>query len=224
MSTEEQEGKAKGIDSLNNFYESNKKNINIAAIAVIILMAGVWYYFKQYKPGIERDAKDSFFMAERYYGQDSLNKALIGDGINLGMMDIADEFGSTKTGQQATYYAGRILLQQGKFQEALDYLSDVSMSDEIMAAQVISLQGDCYSELGNYSEAGDRYMYAADKRDNAFSRPIALKKAGEAFEEAAEFDDALDAYKALREEYSETPQAQNIEGKIARVSAKMLSQ
>lgn len=221
MSTEEQLSQIKGVESIRNVYDNNKKNINIAAIAAIILMAGIWYYYKMYKPGFEKDANESFFMAARYYDTDSLNQSLNGDGINLGMLDIADEFGSTKSGQLATYYAGRILLQQGKFDEALEYLEDVSFSDEILAAQAITLAGDCYSELGDYSKAGDVYMDAANKRENDLTTPLALRKAGEAYEEAGELEDALDAFVELNENYIQSRDAINSEAKIARVKAKM---
>lgn len=221
MSTEEQLGNIKGIDSLREFYETNKKNINIAGIAAILLLAGVYYYFRVYKPGVETDAKDSYFMAERYFTQDSLDLALNGDGMNLGMMAVADEYGSTKTGNLAGYYTGVILLRQGKFQEALDYLEDVSMDDEIMAAQVLTLQGDCYSELGDYKSAGSKYRKAADARENEITSPYALKKAGQAFEEAGELDDALDAYTDLFEDYNQIALEQNVEAYIARVKAKI---
>jgi predicted negative regulator of RcsB-dependent stress response len=221
MSNEDQIPHIKGIESLKDFYESNKKNINIAGIAAILLLAGVYYYFKFYKPSVETDAKDSFFMAERYFGQDSLNLALNGDGMNLGMINIADEYGSTKTGNLASYYAGVILLKQGKYQQALDYIKDVDMEDEIMAAQVLTLQGDCYSELGDYKAAGKKYRAAADKRDNEMTAPYALKKAGVAFEEAGELNDALDAYTDLFEDYNKVSSEMNVESYIARVKAKI---
>ena len=220
MSTEEQLSEIKGIDSLKQFYEDNKKNINIAAIAVILLMGGLWYYVKQYKPALEIEAADNIFTAERYFKQDSLDKALNGDGINMGMIDVADEFGSTLVGERAAFYSGLILLRQGKYQEALDYLDDASFDDEFLAAQVLVLKGDCYSELGEYSEAGDYYMNAADKRDNELTTPRALKKAAEAYEEGGEFDDALDAYNSILKEYNKSSVAINIEADIARVKAK----
>jgi TolA-binding protein len=148
----------------------------------------------------------------------------MGDGVHLGMIDIADEFGSTKIGNQASYYAGRILLEQGKFEDALGYLSDVSMDDQIMAAQVITLQGDCYSEMENYKKAGKTYMAAANKRDNQLTTPYALLKAGAAFEQAGSFDDAVDAYQEIEESYPNSRQAEFVKALIARAEAKQASQ
>jgi tetratricopeptide (TPR) repeat protein len=219
MSTEEQIIGAKGIESITAFYEKNKKNITIAGIALILLSAGLWYYNSIYKPGMEEEANDSLFLAKRAFDQDSLNLALNGNGIQMGMMDIADDFGGTSAGELATYYCGNILLKQGKFDEALDYLEDADLNDEFMAAQVITLQGDCLSEQEKYEDAADKYMQAANKRENDVTTPYALLKAGIAYEEAKEYDDAVEAYERLFKDFSGTKHAQNAELRIARAKA-----
>jgi predicted negative regulator of RcsB-dependent stress response len=224
MNTEEQTTENKGIESFVQFFEKHKNNAIAAGVALIILAGGIYYYNDVYTPQQEMDAADSFFMAERYFGLDSLDKALMGDGIHLGMIDIADEFGSTKIGNQASYYAGRILLEKGKFEEALDYLSNVSMDDQIMAAQVVTLQGDCYSEMENYLKAGKTYMSAANKRDNQLTTPYALLKAGAAYEQAGSFDNAIDAYTEIEESYPNSRQAELVEALVARSKAKQASQ
>ena len=164
-------------------------------------------------------------MAERYFGMDSLDLALNGDAAKfMGMIELADEYSGTKVGERAAYFAGRILLQKGKYDEALDYLEDVNMEDEIMAAQVITLQGDCLSELEKYEDAGDRYMKAAEHRSNNLSTPYALLKAGIAYEEAKSYDDAYNAYELIFNDYSTSKQAQNIELRMARAKAKLTAQ
>jgi hypothetical protein len=42
------------------------------------------------------------------------------------MLTIAEDFGSTKAGNLANFYAGTALMKQGKFDEAIEYLSDFS--------------------------------------------------------------------------------------------------
>jgi len=220
MNTEEQSTENKGIDSLIHFFETQKQNAIIAGVTLILLAGGIYYYNDIYKPQQEIDAADNFFMAERYFALDSLDKSLMGDGIHLGMIDIADEFGATEVGKQASYYAGRILLEQGKYDEALGYLKAVSMNDEIMAAQVITLQGDCYAELEDFQKAGDTYMKAARKRDNGITAPYALMKAGIVYEEAGEYDDAIDAYTEIQDNYPNSTQAELIAARIARARAR----
>ena len=224
MSTEEQHiQNEQGVDSIAKFYDDNKNNIMIAGIALILLAIGIYYYKNVYKPQLEKDANASFFMAERYYSMDSLNQSLNGDGQNLGMIDIADEFGSTKVGNQAKYYAGRILLEQGKYSEALEYLEDASFDDELLSAQIITLRGDCHSEMEEFEEAGDIYMKAARSRENELTTPYALSKAGIAYEEAKSYEDALEAYEKLSADYKNTPYAVQVEARIGRVKAKMAS-
>ena len=225
MSTEEQIIDSKGIQSISEFYEKNKKNVSIAGIALIVLAAGIWYYKSIYTPALEEEANDSFFMAERYFDMDSLDLALNGDAANfMGMIELADEYSGTKVGERASYFAGRILLQKEKYDEALDYLEDVTMEDEIMAAQVITLQGDCLSELEKYEDAADLYMKAANHRNNSLTTPYALLKAGIAYEEAKAYDDAYEAYELIFNDYSTSKQAQNIELRMARAKAKMTAQ
>jgi|TARA_B110000902_G_scaffold42048_1_gene45596 predicted negative regulator of RcsB-dependent stress response len=221
MSTEEQSAENKGIQSISEFLETNKNNVLIAGIALILVAGGIYYYNNSYAPAMETEASESLFMAERYFSQDSLDKALNGDGLNLGMKDISDEFGSTSAGNRASFYAGKILLEKGQFEEALGYLSDVSMDDEIMAAQVTTLRGDCYSEMEQYEKAGDTYMKAANMRDNNLTTPYALLKAGAAYEEAGEFDDAKSAYEKLQANYSDSRSSDRVEARIARVEAKL---
>lgn len=221
MSTEEQSVENKSIQSISTFLEENKNNVLIAGIALILIAGGIYYYNNSYKPALESEANESLFMAERYFGQDSLDKALNGDGIHLGVLDVADEFGSTNAGNRASYFAGRILLEQGKYQEAIDYLDDVSMDDELMAAQVETLRGDCYSEMEQYEKAGDTYMKAAKMRTNNLTTPYALLKAGIAYEEAGEFGDAKDAFEKLESDFADDRLSNKIEARIARVEAKM---
>ncbi|MDB9883410.1 tetratricopeptide repeat protein, partial [Bacteroidia bacterium] len=115
----------------------------------------------------------------------------------------------------------RILLEQGKYDEALDYLKDSDMDDEFMGAQLITLQGDCLSELDKYSEAADKYMKAANARENRLTTPYALQKAGLAYEEAGGYSESIEAYTRLSEKYSDTRFAEDVEVRIGRVKAKM---
>ena len=220
MNTEEQTPENKGIEAFLHFFEKNKNNVILVGIALIIAAGGIYYYNNSYKPELESEAADNFFMAERYFSLDSLDKALMGDGIHLGMIDIADEYGSTKIGEQASFYAGRIFLQQGKFEEALNYFENVSFDDEIIAAQVITLQGVCYSEMKDYKKAGELYIKAAQKRDNLLTTPYALNKAGLAFEEAGDFESAIRAYDQLILDYPQSEEAQYAPARIARNKTK----
>jgi predicted negative regulator of RcsB-dependent stress response len=209
------------INQIANWYENNRKNANIILIGLIVLIAGFIYYIKIYKPSQEEEAAGQLFMSERYFEKDSMNYVLKGDGKYPSAVDVADEYGNTKAGNLAKFYAGRAYMSKKDFKNALEYLSDVSFDDEIMAALVIGLEADCHSELGETEKAADLYMKAANKRENLFTSPILLLKAGQHYESLKNYESAVKAYKMIRDKYKESPQAQLSNKYIARAMVKM---
>lgn len=209
------------INQIAKWYESNRKNANIILIALIVAIAGFIYYLKVYQPQQELAAAGELFMAERYFEKDSMNQVLKGDGKYPSAVDVADEYGNTKAGNLAKFYAGRAYMSKKDFKSALEYLEDVSFDDEIMAALIIGLQADCYSELGETAKAADMYMKAANKRENIFTSPILLMKAGQHYEVVKNYEAAVKAYKMLRDKYKEAQQAQLANKYIARAMAQL---
>jgi len=209
------------IDQITKWYENNRRNANIILVGLIAVVVGFIYYQNNYLPDKEEEASAQLFMAERYFQMDSMNQVLKGDGKYPSAVDVADEFGNTKAGNLARYYAGRAYLDKKDFKKALEYFEDANFDDEIMAAMIIGLRADCQSELGETAKAADNYMKAATKRENLFSSPILIMKAGIHYEEVKKYDEALKAYKLLKEKYSESKQAQLSAKYVARVMVKM---
>ncbi|MCK4639195.1 MAG: tetratricopeptide repeat protein, partial [Bacteroidales bacterium] len=86
------------------FIEKNQKILTIIVGIIVVLILGYFGYKKFYLAPLEKEAQSQIFMAEMYFEQDSLNRALYGDGNYLGFLDIIDEYSSTKTGNLANYY------------------------------------------------------------------------------------------------------------------------
>jgi tetratricopeptide (TPR) repeat protein len=122
----------------------------------------------------------------------------------------------TESGKLANYYAGRALMDQGKYEDALDYLKDFSTKSEIVGPETYGLIGDCYSQLKQYDDAASYYEKAIDKSDNEFTAPMYLKKAGAVYEELGQPDKALKAYKTIKEKYKTSAQGGDIDKYIAR--------
>jgi tetratricopeptide (TPR) repeat protein len=182
-----------------------------------VVVGGIYYFYKYYKPGLEEEALAQLFTAEKYLSLDSIDLALNGDGVHLGTRAVADEYGNTKAGNLASYMTGGILLRKQQFEEALSYLKKASFDDHFHSATRLVLIGDCYSELGDYKEAGDYYMKGAEKRDNKITTPVALMKAALAYEASEEFDESLEALERLTTEYSESQEANRakiLKGKV----------
>lgn len=201
------------------FIVNNQKTlIGVVAIVVVIVL-GYFGVNKYYLEPKEKEAQTQMFMAESYFEADSLNKALYGDGNNLGFMDIIDEFGSTDAGNLARYYAGVSLLRQGEYEEAANQLKKFSADDHIISAMAMGALGDVYMEMGKQSEAASQYEKAASHNSNELTTPMYLLKAGQTYELMGDYSKALKIFKEINEEYPSTTEGRLMEKYIARVEA-----
>lgn len=203
------------------FIEKNQKILTIIVGIIVVLILGYFGYKKFYLAPLEKEAQSQIFMAEMYFEQDSLNRALYGDGNYLGFLDIIDEYSSTKTGNLANYYAGICFLKNGEFEEAIDYLKNFSSSDQIIGPMASAAIGDAYMELGDPEKSITYYLEAAGKSNNEFTAPTFLMKAAWTYEELGEYNKALKIYKRIKKEFYKSYEAREIDKYIAR--AKSLS-
>jgi tetratricopeptide (TPR) repeat protein len=208
------------------FYEKNKKAITYGGVAILAIAAIFSFYKFYWLPGEEKEAGNEIFFAQNYFEKDSFLVALNG-GLNvqtsdgpktmMGFKDVAENYGATKTGRLANYYAGICLLRTGKFEEAIGYLEQYDVKDEMVAPVAIGAIGDANMELNKVDEAIKFYLKAAEQSSNAFTTPIYLKKAAFAYEQKANYTEALATYERLKNEYSKSSEAREVEKYIARV-------
>src|SRR5687767_10572094 len=103
--------------------EKNPKTI-IGIFVLIALIVGGFFGFRYYKDSKELEAQEEMFQAIRYFEADSLELALNGDGNNLGLLNIIEDYGVTDAAKLANYYAGVCFLKQSNFKVARLYLED----------------------------------------------------------------------------------------------------
>jgi len=201
------------------YFEKNSKIITIifgAAVVIALLLLATHRFYSLPR---EAKAKEQMFVAEQYFEKDSFNLAINGDGNYPGFLDIIDDYGRTKAGKLARYYAGISNLHLGKYQEAIDYLGDFKTEDLLLAPVVLGATGDAYYELGNKEKAVKLYMEAAELNPNAFTSPVYYLKAGNLYEALGSKDKALTAYKVIKDKYAESNEGRSIDKYIARLTA-----
>lgn len=188
-----------------DFVKKNR-NVLIGLFAVIAAaIVGGFLYFN-YRNTQNTEAQAAMFQAVYYFEADSLNAALKGDGQYKGLLAVADQYGNTKAGNLAKFYAGVALLKQGKYQDALKYLEDYKSDDLILQGRAYALQGDANLELGKKAEAAELYTKAADYKGNEFFSPQYLLKAGIAHELNNNYKAALDVYNRIINSYVNAPE------------------
>jgi tetratricopeptide (TPR) repeat protein len=163
------------------------------------------------------------FTAQNYFEKDSFNLALNGDGTNPGFLDIIQDFGSTKAGNLAKYYAGISYLNMGQFEKAIDYLKKFDSDDLLLGPISVGAQGDAQLELGKTEKALDLYTEAYKMNDNELTTPIYMLKAGELLESSNKQAEALKLYDIIKQKFPESNEGRSIDKYIARAKAKMNS-
>ena len=203
------------------FIIENQKTILTVVGVILLIILGIFGYQKYILEPKTQDAQEQIFYAQQFFQNDSLNKALYGDGNHLGFVDIAEEYSGTKPGNLANYYAGVCFLKKGDYDKAIDYLSKFDADDKLVIAMAKGAIGDAYLEKGNKEKAVDYYLEAATIRDNNFTSPLFYFKAAETYELMDNYKKALETYEIIRQQYPKSKQALEIERYIARAEAKL---
>lgn len=208
--------------SSGSFFQDNQKSIAFIIGSIVILILLYLGYQRLYLAPRAEKAANQLYKAEEYAAIDSLRaKAIDGDGSFPGFKEIADEYSNTKSANIANAYLGGLYLRQGNYQEAIKYLQKYSdTGSDILDPLVTGLIGDAYSETRDYKNAANQYKKAAQKNKNTYTTPLFLKKLGLVYEALEDFKNAEKAYQSIKTDYPNSPEANMIDGLLARAQAK----
>lgn len=201
------------------YVEENKNNLMTVVLAIVIGFSGFFAYDRFYVQPKENNAATEMYNAESNFGQSKFQEALDGDEQFAGFLEIIDSYGGTKAANLAEYYAGICYLRLGDAESAIEHLDNFSSDDEILAPLAKAAIGDAFSELGQNEEALSYYINAAELRTNDFTTPIFLMKAGNAAYTLGDYDNALELYTRIKNEFESSKEGQKIDKYIARVTA-----
>ncbi len=190
-------------------FSQRNRNILLGVLAAVVLVVGGLVGFNYYKGIKDQEAQSVLFPAVYHFESDSLNKALKGDGANEGLLDVADQYGMTKAGNLAKFYAGTAYLKQGKFDEAIEYLKDFESSDFLVQARAYALLGDAYMEKNQLGEAVNYYEKAAEYKPNEYFTPAYLMKLALAQELNKNNEAAIQTYEKVLKNYPASAEAIN---------------
>ncbi|MDE6463938.1 MAG: hypothetical protein K2L16_04820 [Muribaculaceae bacterium] len=169
---------------------ANKQTIAGVSIAVLVVIVGLLIWFFVAQSG-SRKADEAIGRADMEMN-DSIAQQLYAAAATSGY----------RSGNRAKAEMGIRLYNEGKYQEAAEYLSDCSLDDNIANAGVASLEGDCYVNLDQLDKAVSAYKEAISRADsNPQLVPFFLAKLANVYRAQENYAKEAEAYKEILDDY-----------------------
>lgn len=199
------------------FFENNGRKLTYVFLALLVAAALVFGYRSLImQPRAEKAAEMIAEAQTRFEAENpDYELALSGDANGAGFLDVAEQYGSTPSGNLARHYAGICYLRQGDLENAAAYLAKFSpvkgIPGAIINAQNYGLQGDVAVEQGNYAAAVKFYDKAVKAADNNLTAPMYLRKAALAEQAQGNTKRAAELYERILASYPASMDAREAE-------------
>ncbi|MCH5178990.1 MAG: tetratricopeptide repeat protein [Prevotellaceae bacterium] len=201
-----------------------KNNPVISAIVGIFVLAALVFIgahlYNKYIDNQNNEAATKLAKGQEYFAQGNFDQALNGDNAGYpGLVKIASQYSSTRTGNVANLYAGLAYYYKADYDNAIKYLDEYDPQDDsFISNNAIAALGNCYAKKGNINKAVDLLKKAANRADNPIVSPYCLVQAGELLESQNKPDEAVKLYKEVKNKYPQSGEAQYIDKYIDRAS------
>lgn len=213
----EQETLGEAMNRTELFFENNGRKLTYVFLALLVAAALVFGYRSLImQPRAEKAAEMIAEAQTRFEAENpDYELALSGDANGAGFLDVAEQYGSTPSGNLARHYAGICYLRQGDLENAAAYLAKFSpvkgIPGAIINAQNYGLQGDVAVEQGNYAAAVKFYDKAVKAADNNLTAPMYLRKAALAEQAQGNTKRAAELYERILASYPASMDAREAE-------------
>lgn len=202
--------------------EKNSKPLFYGLITVAALILAYLAYTKFVSEPNETEASNELAYPRTLFDKaltsagvaaDSLYTLGLNGGVDakFGFIDIADSYSSTKAGNLANYYAGISYLKMNKYEEAITYLEKFNSDDELLGPTALGAIGDAFADFNQPKDALEYYEKAANKKDNEFTSPLFLFKAGQIAILLKDYSKAEKLFTTIKEKYATTDQGKDID-------------
>ena len=145
-------------------------------------------------------------MNKRYYSLGLMSGTSL-DGIDASIivsngendLEIIDNYGGTPAGNLAEYYAGMAYLNLKNYEQAIAYLDKFKSEDDALAPMAKGAIGDAFMQLNQDDQALDYYLQATNLRQNEFTTPTFLYKAGVTALNSGNASKALELFNKIKD-------------------------
>lgn len=179
-----------GAEGLVAKAKKNKKALVACSVVLIACVLGALIWIMVAQAGSKK-ADEAIAKAD----------AALNDSVATALYSEVAEMGY-KSGNRAKAEMGIRLYRQEKYKEALEYLNDCTLDDEVAAPGVYALAGDCHVNLGELDQALKSYSKAISAADeNPEIVPFILIKEANIYRSQGNYAAEAKAYKEIIDEY-----------------------
>lgn len=190
------------IDNLNDSLtglsakvQKNMKVLSIIGLVIAAIVVGIIVYiFLVKKPAVKRQ--------DNAIGQADREMLMTGNDSTSTVMYQKVAEGGHDSGNRAKLMAAIGLYKQGKYDEAIKYLKDYDVKDDIIGAASLSLLGDCYVNTDKLDDAIKAYKKAVSESDNnPYYTPVFMVKLAHIYHEQKKYADEMNMYQEIMDKY-----------------------
>jgi tetratricopeptide (TPR) repeat protein len=172
----------------------------------------------------EIEASKKFKNIEGWYEKGDYEKAIEGDGKNIGFREIANQYDSTKAANLSRLYVGIYHFKKKEYQQAIHYLKDVQAKDNVISSMANGAIGEAYLTMNDTPNAVECYVDAAENSPNQFTSSSYLLKAGKLYEDLEDYTRAAFIYGKLRDKYPNSVEAEEADKAIMKLFHKVFDE
>lgn len=208
------------MGKVTSFYEDNKKMIQYALGAIVLLIVGSYAYV-QHRATNNDDAAAKLATVYPFYDQDQYQIAI--DGVPekkiTGLKTIVDEYGGTTSGNLARFYLANSYFNLGKYDEALSHFEDFNASEQYLVVSRLTGLAACYEAKGEHEKAAEHFEKAVAKYPKDVEAAANLNNAATNFMLAGNKERAVELFKKLKKEFPTSPFAREADRYIQRLTS-----
>ena len=187
------------------FFEDNR-NVILGVIGALVLLAVAVVAWRTWQANRSSEGQELLGAILTEYEAGNYQVALDGTDTAPGLLEIAEDYGSTSTGEQATFFAADALYQLGETERAREMFEDYDGSG-LVGASALAGQAAIAEQGGDAATAAGLYGRAADAFESPASTPGYLLDAARAHLAAGEAEEAQAALTRVVDDWSDTPEA-----------------
>ena len=201
-----------------NVFEGNPTMV-YGVLGAIVLVVALFLGYNWNQNRQNETAMAEMAVAVQKYENAEYTASLEGDASFAGMVEIADRFGGTASGNLAHYYAGDAFFRTGDLDNALAHFESYSKDANYLGASAFAGEAAVHELKGDHERAGDLFSRAARVFQSDITSPIYLESAARAYTTAGASRKAKEAYEAIQDDFPDSASARNVDFFIAQINA-----